>query len=256
MSDTDPRKETWDDYWRSEDHQCGPHPILIERIVKYVRSRGAVIAEIGAGSGADALEIASRGYTVVVLDISAESLKVIRSRTSGTEIDVLPLIGDALNLPFKKNSLDLVYHQGVMEHFKNPLPFLSQQEIVLKNGGRMLTDVPQTLTAYTLKKKWIMAKGKWFAAWETQYTPRRLRRVLKSAGWRVLEIYGRDYEFLPFVWLRDIGTLGKTRFGRPIVPRFISGPISRIWRFFEDLEFSNYIKLCIGAVAAKNEDSV
>jgi ubiquinone/menaquinone biosynthesis C-methylase UbiE len=213
-----------------------------------------LIAEIGAGSGVDAVEIASRGFAVVALDISLESLRVVKSRAKDEEARVMLVRGDALHLPFKRESLDFLYHQGVMEHFRDPLPFLFQQLMVLRKGGRLLVDVPQTFTVYTLKKKWAMARGRWFAGWETQYTPRRLRQVLKKVGLRIVDSYGRDYDFLPFVWLRDITTLGKTRFGRPIVPRPISKPVWKLWQIFERTAIANYLKHSIGAVAILNEN--
>lgn len=256
MVDTDPRTETWDNYWKTENPEYACHQILVDHVLKHVTLSKPVILEIGAGSGVDAAEIAKRGHTVVALDMSEEAMKLLKSIAAERQVELISVIGDALNLPFKDNSIDFIYHQGVLEHFKNPYPFLAQHKKVLKTNGKLLADVPQTFTVYTIKKKWAIARKKWFAGWETQYTSRRLRRILNLAGWQVMEIYGRDYEFPLFIWLRDIGTLGKTRFGRPMVPRFISWPIGKAWRYFERTEFSNYFKHCIGAVAQKKEDVI
>ena len=254
MADNDHQKETWDRYWKTEIPQYPPHEILIDRVFKHVRSKDSIIAEIGAGSGVDALEITRAGYTVVILDISGESLRLIKSKSKETGIELMAVMGDALNLPFKRGSLDFVYHQGLLEHFKDPRPFLSETGTVLKTDGKLLADVPQTFTMYTLKKKLAMLRGRWFAGWETHYTPNKLRRILRKAGLKVIDIYGRDYDFTPLVWIRDITTLGKTRFGRPIVPRFISKPISAVWCFFERSYISNYFKHSIGAVAVPDEN--
>jgi SAM-dependent methyltransferase len=190
----------------------------------------------------------------VVIDLSGESLKIIKSMAENSGVELLVVRGDALNMPFKPGSLDFIYHQGLLEHFKNPQPFLTEQRRVIKAEGKVLADVPQTFTIYTLKKKWAMARGKWFAGWETQYTPRQLRRILNKAGFKILNIYGRDYDFTPLVWLSDIKTLGKTRFGRPIIPSFISVPVNAIWSIFERTSLSNYLKHSIGAVAAIDEN--
>ena len=254
MNDTDPRMETWDRYWREERPAYPPHDILIKQITENVESKDFIIMEIGAGSGIDAMELARAGYAVIVTDISVESLRYIRSKSNKAGIEVMAVMADALRMPFKISSIDFIYHQGLLEHFKNPHSLLSESRAVLKPKGKVLVDVPQTFTFYTLKKKWAMARGRWFAGWETQYTPARLRRVLKKAGYEVKVLYGRDYEFAPFVWLRDIRTLGKTRFGHPIIPRFISVPIGALWTFFEKRELSNYFKLCIGAVAGNAKD--
>ncbi len=256
MVDTDPNVRVWDNYWKTENPVYGSHKVMLEYIRKHVPSQDSIIMEIGVGSGVDAIEIANAGHTVIALDISRESLKLMKSNARGKPIELIPVIGDALNLPFKDNSLDFIYHQGVMEHFKNPLPFLAQHKKALKNGGKMLVDVPQTFTIYTFKKKWAMAKNKWFAGWETQYTPVGLRMILNKTGLKVIEIYGRDFDFIPFIWLSNIERLGENRFGRPIFPRFISKPIGLAWRLFERSAISQYFKHCIGAIAQKGEDVI
>lgn len=255
MVDTDPQVRVWDNYWKTENPVYGSHKVMLDYIRKHVSTKDSIIMEIGVGSGVDAIEIANVGYTVIALDISRESLKLLISNAKGKPIELIPIIADALNLPFKNNSMDFIYHQGVMEHFKDPLPFLAQHKKALKNGGKMLVDVPQTLTLYTLKKKWAMARNKWFAGWETQYTPVGLHRVLKKAGLKTIEIYGRDYDFILYHWFCNIEELGESRFGRPILPRLISKPISLAWRFIERSWLSGYFKHCIGAVAVQDEDS-
>jgi len=254
VDNTNPRKETWDRYWKTENLQYAPHEILIDHVFKHVRSKDSIITEIGAGSGVDALEIARAGYAVVMTDISQESLKLIKSKSREMGIEPMAVMADALNMPFKPNSLDFIYHQGLLEHFKDPQPFLYETRTILKTDGKILVDVPQAFTIYTLKKKWAMARGKWFAGWETQYTPNKLRRILKKAGFKVIEIYGRDYDLGLFIRLSNITTLGKTRFGRPILPHFISKLVSEVWRFFERRYISNYFKHSIGAVAVPDEN--
>lgn len=252
MTDTDPRKETWDEYWRNNP-QYAPHEIIVSHVLNFLPTENPLILELGAGLGVDALQIASAGYTVIAMDISRESLKLIKSKSVKAGIDLLIVLGDALKLPFKKQSLDFIYHQGLMEHFKDPLPLLTESKTALNVAGRLLVDVPQTFTVYTFKKKWAMARGRWFAGWETQYTLRRLQRSLRDAGFEMLSLYGRDYDFVPLVWIRDITTLGKTRFGRPIIPRFISKPLDFLWKLIERIPCSNYLKHSIGAIAKPDE---
>ena len=254
MPDSSLEKKLWDDYWRRGEPGYAPHNSIIERASEHADGKDSTLAEIGAGAGVDAIALASKGHTVIAVDISMESLRLIKSKIADESLAVIPVNADALFLPFKDGSIDLIYHQGVMEHFKDPLPFLCQQKRALKKGGRLLVDVPQAFTIYTLKKKWAMARNRWFAGWETEYSPGKLRRTLANAGLTIISIYGRDYDFIPLIWLSNIETLGKRRFGRPVVPRFISRPIARIWRTFERFGLSNNIKHSIGAVAIPNED--
>jgi SAM-dependent methyltransferase len=249
-----PLKETWDTYWLSGDPGYPHHEAITQRVLANTGNADAIIVEIGSGLGVDAIEIASRGRSVIALDISREALKLMRERIKGKGIDVIAVVGDALNLPFKSGSIDLIYHQGVMEHFLNPSVFLLEQRRSLKSEGILLADVPQTFTWYTLRKKWAIMQKRWFAGWETQYTPRRLRRLLRSGGFRVTEIYGRDYDLNLLIRMSNIEKLGEGRFGHPIIPRLIGRALAGLWRSWEKLAVSNYIKLCIGAVAVKNEN--
>jgi ubiquinone/menaquinone biosynthesis C-methylase UbiE len=239
----------WDKYWQAGDPGDLYHKDITERVLKLTNSLNDVVVEIGSGHGVDAIEIASTGRAVIALDLSREALKLMKGKVKTN--NVIPVLADALALPFKNASINLIYHQGVMEHFRDPNEFLKEQYRCLLNNGIIIIDVPQTFTFYTIKKKWAMWRNKWFAGWESQYSPRRLYRVLNSNGFRITEIYGREYDLSLLIWIRDIETLGKRRFGHPIVPAVLGRPIGRIWRFWEKRKISNYIRLCVGAVAIK-----
>jgi SAM-dependent methyltransferase len=240
---------TWDKYWLSGNPDYPCHPEITKRVLKLTNGPNDIIVEIGSGLGVDAIDISSSCRTVIALDLSREALKLLKSKIEG--IKIIPVLADALSLPFRNDSVDLFYHQGVMEHFPNPAPFLLEQKRSLKSSGVLIVDVPQTFTLYTLNKKWAISRNKWFAGWETQYSPRKLSRLLRSNGFQVKEIYGRGYDLAPLVWIRDIERLGTRRFGRPIIPMILARPISRAWRYWESLGISNYLKHCIGAVAIK-----
>jgi len=245
-----PARETWDIYWKSGDPGYQFHKEITDRVKKF-SSLQAVIIEIGSGLGVDAIEIATSGRTVIALDISRNALALMRSRISDRNSEIMPVVADALHLPFRNDSVDLIYHQGVMEHFSDPEHFLAEQIGALKSGGIMLADVPQTFTFYTLRKKWAMRRGKWFAGWETEYTQNRLCRRLRSAGLEIIETYGHGYDIRPLIWLSNLEDLGLKRFGHRILPVFIRRPASRVWRFWESLPISNNLRLCVGAVARK-----
>ena len=255
MAETDPKKEIWDSYWRDQSPEYAPHQILIDKVIKHAGSKKDIIIELGAGLGVDAFELAALGYNVVAVDMSRESLNLIRSRSNESGIELPVVLADALAMPFKQGSIDLIYHQGLMEHFKDPEPLLAASRPILKSGGKTLIDVPQTFTLYTLKKKWAMARGRWFAGWETQYTPAKLRHIIRKAGFKVVDFYGRDFDNKLFVRLSNIDTLGFGRFGRPIVPRFIREIAGAVWRILVTAGISNYLTHCIGAVAIKHENS-
>jgi hypothetical protein len=91
----------------------------------------------------------------------------------------------------------------------------------------VVVDVPQTFHAYTVLKHVLIAAGAWFAGWETQYTPRRLERLLSAAGLGVRRTYG-DW-MVPGLWYRGLRELLRRALGVRL-PREPRGP-----RWWEDL---------------------
>jgi SAM-dependent methyltransferase len=97
---------------------------------------------------------------------------------------------DALAMPFRDGAFDVVFHQGLLEHFRDPRPLLRENARVTGRGGRVVVDVPQTFHPYTALKQLLIACNAWFAGWETQFTPRQLERQLGAAGLMVRRTYG------------------------------------------------------------------
>ena|GEM_PF-6113753 len=88
-----------------------------------------------------------------------------------------------------KISFDLIFHQGFLEHFREPGLILAEQYRVLKRGGYILVDVPQKYCLYTVRKQIAIKRGTWFAGWETQFGPRELEKLLRQAGFNIVSAY-------------------------------------------------------------------
>ncbi len=56
----------------------------------------------------------------------------------------LDLIGDALNLPIKKNSIDMILNSSSLEHYPDPFAAFAEFSRVLKPGGFLYLDAPFT----------------------------------------------------------------------------------------------------------------
>jgi ubiquinone/menaquinone biosynthesis C-methylase UbiE len=195
MADSDrPRTSVWDQFWadRSDLREVyGTDGRVVEALKQAGDWNGRTVLEVGCGSGRDGIQMALRGARVVLLDMSRPALGAARKEAALRSVHVALVLGDALSLPFKEQSFEGVFHQGLMEHFRDPSRLLAENRRVLRGGGTLLADVPQTLHAYTALKKTCMALGVWFAGWETQYTPSRLRSLLEQQGFCVQLLYGR-----------------------------------------------------------------
>jgi SAM-dependent methyltransferase len=153
---------------------------LAAELASQVDLKGARVLEVGAGSGRDSLRLAERGAEVTVLDYSPSALKVVSTHDRENRLHLLR--GDALALPFPTGSFDIVFHQGLLEHFRDPHPLLAENARVLAPGGLLLVDVPQRWHIYTLIKRVLIAADRWFAGWECSFSARELEGLLREVG--------------------------------------------------------------------------
>ncbi|HKQ57291.1 MAG TPA: methyltransferase domain-containing protein [Candidatus Eisenbacteria bacterium] len=222
----------WESYWRDhrrieETYSTG------DRLAREILADGAVtgqpVLEVGAGSGRDTLTLVRAGAVGVVLDYSPASLELVRDQAAAQGLTVHLVRADALRMPFREGAFAVVFHQGLLEHFRDPMPLLRENARVTRHGGRVVVDVPQTVHLYTLMKKTLIALDKWFAGWETQFTPAALEARLSDAGLRVRRTYG-DW-MVPGLWYRVVRELLK-RSGAMTLPLEPRGPgwWERGWR--------------------------
>lgn len=212
------KSATWDAFWESKQDLSKVYPsspTVLNTLLEKVPLKGKKILEVGAGTARDSLALADHGAHVMILDFSVQSLKLVQKQTTLFESTHTlqstlhlpqPLRADAFKTPFRSGSVDVVFHQGLLEHFTNPLDLLRENHRILKTGGYCLCDVPQTFHVYTLVKKILIAMDKWFAGWETQFTPRELKGIMEKAGFEVSYTYG-DWMRPSFAYrmLREIG---------------------------------------------------
>ena len=152
--------------------------------------RGRRILEVGAGTGRDAVALAAAGATVVTIDYVKGSLGLTQKAAAQARADVTAVCGDGLGMPFPDGAFDVVFHQGLLEHFREPGFLLRENVRVLKPGGYLVVDVPQTFHYYTVGKQVLIALNRWFAGWETQFTPDQLERLCAATGMQVVRTYG------------------------------------------------------------------
>ena len=113
-------KHHWDDFWADSQNLedvYGTDDRIFEHLKEYIGLEGARIIEIGAGTGRDTDRTAAAGAEAYALDYSENSLTLIKGTLKH---DVGIVCGDAFNLPFRDETFDVVFHQGLLEHFRNP----------------------------------------------------------------------------------------------------------------------------------------
>jgi ubiquinone/menaquinone biosynthesis C-methylase UbiE len=166
--------------------------IIHERLAELDR---ATILEVGFGKGNEIVQLAKAGALCFGLDFSESAILLLKERARREHLDIEVVGGDARRLPFQSNSFDLVFSQGVLEHFTAPNVVLQEQLRVLKKGGVLVVEVPNKWTLYTIYKKILMSIGRWPPGWETQYSPRELESLLEQNGFHVIDRVGWDFLF-------------------------------------------------------------
>lgn len=249
-------KAHWSAFWSGNpdiDQVYSNEGRIVAELERVRSLAGARVLEVGAGSGRDSLTLVARGAQSVTLDYTLEALRLIRglSRRGGAEIDLV--CADAMRMPFRAGAFDVVFHQGLMEHFRDPSPLLSENRRVLKRGGHLLVDVPQRYHVYTLFKHVLIAMNRWFAGWETEYTIGELEGLVAAHGFEIRHRYGEwmvpglAYRSLRHA-LRRLGIL------LPMYPRGLPGigtALAAFRRWFRPRRLAFYTFLVIGTVAEK-----
>jgi ubiquinone/menaquinone biosynthesis C-methylase UbiE len=188
----------WDTLWEQHKEEPVHEKELADIIAIYKKHTGktlknAKVLETGAGSGTDSIALAKMTKcSAYCVDYSAQSIDFMKRNFAKNKIKGTYVKADIKKIPFPDNTFDVIFSNGVLEHFREPIPIVQEQMRVLKKGGVLVFAVPETWTLYTVKKHMLMRKGQWFAGWETQYTKRELRKMMRQAGLKVLDakVYG------------------------------------------------------------------
>ncbi len=85
------------------------------------RANPKIILDVGCGSGHLANELAMRGYVMGCVDLSPVGIKIGKeiSRNIGANLTHF-IVGDAENLPLRRECVDLVISNNLLEHLIKP----------------------------------------------------------------------------------------------------------------------------------------
>jgi ubiquinone/menaquinone biosynthesis C-methylase UbiE len=186
-------RQVWERFWQ-ERQEIGEVYSNSDRLINQILSlrppKDLWIMEVGAGSGRDGLRLAEMGANLIFLDYAESSLRTIQGLANSLDQDVNLIRADAFHLPFQGDTLDVIFHQGLLEHFHDPTGILKENYRTLKSDGYAVADVPQRFHPYTVVKHILIRMNKWFAGWETEFSPGQLEGLFKECGFTIKRTYG------------------------------------------------------------------
>lgn len=152
------------------------------------------LVDIGCGTGANLpmlCETVGESGTVFGFDFSPLALEFARSRLHDSRIHLSQ--GDALRLPIRDSSTDLVTMLDVLEHLSDDQAALTEVRRILRPGGALVLSVP----AY---------QHLWSAHDEALHHFRRyeklgLEATLKQAGFKIAKLSFAMSMMPPVAWL-------------------------------------------------------
>ncbi len=153
----------------------------------------SIILDYGCGEAGCLFDFHLRGVKISGAEISAEMVNACQK----FGLDVHQVTSPD-NIPFGKDTFDIVYLMQVFEHIRNPHVFLDELFRVLKPGGVLFMAMPNS------KSKWKSLFGKnwvsgWFAPFHLfHYDKKNLIYLSQQHGFEVIKTWSRT----PASWFR------------------------------------------------------
>lgn len=187
---------------------------------------GKLLLNIGCGGGQEGLLFAGYGARYIGVDFSYNAARYTQKLMERVGYEGLCYQAEAEHLPFKNNSFDIIYTNGVLHHTPNTLDTLRELHRVLAADGKAVIGLYAThsLSFYWYRFRAILAGNfsarsieRWLDAntegeWQTEgrrnqhtrtYSRGRLNAVLKEAGFRSARIDQSQIQ------LKDLPVLGR-----------------------------------------------
>ncbi|OGO00521.1 MAG: hypothetical protein A2Y59_01620 [Chloroflexi bacterium RBG_13_52_14] len=158
-------------------------PYACKTFCKYIPRESSVL-EVGFGSGRILTRVARdlncRCIGVDVADGAFASLKFF-SEQQGVEVGAVR--GDGFHLPFRDGSFDVVYSEGVIEHFPGARRqvMLAEHARVCKPGGLVIVSVPNKFALLHSLTKLLLGPRFLFHP-EASLSTFQLSRMMSKAG--------------------------------------------------------------------------
>ena len=125
-------REFFDEVERYRYHE---YAAWMPRLMEFEKFRGKRLLEIGCGMGTDLLQFARGGARCTGVDLTPRSIEITRHRFRLYDAGGTFMISDGEHLPFRDESFDVVYSNGVLHHTPDTAGAIREVHRVLRPGG-------------------------------------------------------------------------------------------------------------------------
>ena len=170
-------------------------------LVKYIKNYKKVL-EVGSGQG----RFMSLFPNITGLEYSQKFIDIAKKRGVKGKI----YKGNAFDMPFKKDTFDMVFSTGLIEHYNNKQSLVNEHVRVLNNGGTCIITVPSSGPDGFLVNLLRETVYKGTKKYDSQYLGERMQKkelltLLINAGLKNIKVYniGLPVRGQPMVIIRN-----------------------------------------------------
>lgn len=187
--------------------------------VYLITRKGALIVDLGCGSGRNSTAAIQQGCEVLAIDLSQKMLKITLSKAEEISKKYLlhTLICDLNHLAIKSNSIDSAICLATIHHiptFKERVNALKEIQRILKPNGKLILSVWAKYQPRFFKKipkmlwKYISSQVQEFGdihiPWKTKrgtfqrfyhlFSKREAIKMTKASGFKIIKVYGKSFK--------------------------------------------------------------
>lgn len=190
--------------WEQPEKHVKANDWMVARRMKYLVSRlpkSGRVLEIGCSSAFMLYPLVERGLECVGVEPSGVFSQYVRSR----RIDCYDTVEDMIAAGRYKEGFDLILHAFVLEHISTPRQFLQQQLDLLKPGGQLIFELPNSADALlTIYEIPAFERFYWVVAHAWCFSKPSLEYLLRSLGHPFEILLDQRYDLSNhMVWARD-----------------------------------------------------
>jgi 2-polyprenyl-3-methyl-5-hydroxy-6-metoxy-1,4-benzoquinol methylase len=209
-----------------ERHRYSEYAPWMPQVMGFNDFKGARLLEVGCGMGTDLLQFARGGANVTGIDLTPRSVEISRRHFEvyGQRGDFA--ISDCERLPFKSETFDVVYSNGVLHHTPDTAGAVRELHRVLRRGGQarvMLYHRGSINYWGEIILRHGLLRGELLRGHSAEEIMSRHVEVNESGGRPLVKVYSRQEARKLFSMFRDTSVEVEqlTRPELPVLGRFI-----------------------------------